>query len=137
MNSKRLWKMNPLTSLPLPTKKFPAQTCMLTISSCVTIIFNLLLRYKQFQHQFLVDMYINIESKCLRYMSFNQSMQDIWLYTPLLSSRAKDISIAAPTCSSLLHATGVRLLSNSCLAKKPLRGSTSSLESRSHERSKI
>lgn len=68
-----IWQCNPITEQPLPNKKvscmdFYAYHMMLRPNS-----FNVLLRFKQLFHQFLVDVYVKVESERLRYISFNQS----------------------------------------------------------------
>ncbi|XP_054266833.1 uncharacterized protein LOC128989005 [Macrosteles quadrilineatus] len=65
-------QINPLTRQPLPNKKV---SCMdfyaFQIMVCANE-FNLLLRCNKLLHQFLVDMYVKIESERLRFISLNQ-----------------------------------------------------------------
>ncbi|GFT32792.1 hypothetical protein TNCV_2815021 [Trichonephila clavipes] len=64
--------VNPTTEQPVPNKKV---SCMDFYVYCMMLRehdFNLLLRTRQFFHQFLVDIYIKVESERLRYIALNQ-----------------------------------------------------------------
>lgn len=65
-------QVNPTTKAPVPNKKV---SCMDFYAFHIMVRpnnFNLLCRFKQLFHQFLVDMYVKVESERLRYITLNQ-----------------------------------------------------------------
>ncbi|CAK1590210.1 unnamed protein product [Parnassius mnemosyne] len=85
--------INPVTKEPTPNKKvscmdFYAYHMMLREND-----FNLLARCRQLFHQFLVDMYVKVESERLRYISLNQKKLRVENYVHLQHVVSSDANV--------------------------------------------
>lgn len=85
--------INPVTKQPLPNKKV---SCMDFYAYHMMVRqndFNILTRCRQLFHQFLVDMYVKVESERLRYISLNQKKLRVENYIHLQDAVASDANV--------------------------------------------